>query len=194
MSNLVSGQWKQYFQIPISSSVEGLHLLAYRLYAFLCKEVNVHSAPVLQFSNQELSAAIGRKDHKAICRARKEFEEAGLIACRRVPPGIYEYKMLNQFRDQIPTPKGRRGLRIYSSGWGDRSTRVMRDLTSEGTPKQQESTNRSAKVAIGTQLKNCNIHGTVTHWNREGELICEDCHPNPRAFRPPTAYELGFKG
>lgn len=101
--------------MPIAESVERLSLSGYRYYGFLCREMNVHSAVELRYSNAEVAQGTGIKDHKTISRARSELETAGLVECRRVPPGVYAHIMLDQSGDPIPAPRDRKGIRHYEN-------------------------------------------------------------------------------
>ena len=188
MSNLIYGRWTQYFQVPVSDEVENLSLAGYRLYAHLCREMNVRSAVEQHYSNQELSQATGIKDHKTMSKARRELQTARLVACHKVPPGVYAYIMLDQRGDPIPPPKSRTGIRRHSPRNGRRQTTLA-----SGAGSIAHSDRPAPVVAtLSPPTPRCRVHGLAPHWDRNGDLVCELCHPNPNAFRPPTARDLGF--
>jgi len=195
MSNLIARQWRQYFQVPIAEAVETLSLAAFRLYGFLCKEMNNRSAVELQFSNAQIAAATRLKDHKTICKARCELRTAGLIKFHKVPPGVFAYIMLSECGRPIPAPKDRKGVRRYSGTEEPRETALIERLITRSCKEQEASLRLSARE------RPCHTHGLCEHWLRGEDWICARCHPNPTdlgpltdgTFRPPTAKELGFK-
>jgi hypothetical protein len=184
MSNLLRGQWKQYFQMPcLPESIERtLSCAAFRYYGFLCCEMNARSATELHYSNAEISLATDIRCHKTLKKARAELVSAGLVICRQVPPGVYAHIMLNHCGDPMPAPKDRKGIRRYSpceSGKAASSVKAV-PLVPLSAPASLPS----------TRSMDCRIHGNIEHWERQGEYLCEECHPNP--FHPPTAKEIGF--
>jgi len=186
MSNLLSGQWKSYYQMPcLPESIERtLSCAAVRYYAFLCREMNVRSATELQYSLAEIAQDTRIKDHKTLAKARRELEAARLVECRQVPPGIYAHIMLNHRGDPMPAPKGRKGIRRYSPRENDKETSRVKALRS--LPASAEASLPRTKSA------DCRTHGNTEHWKREDRYVCQQCHPNPNSFRPPTASEVGF--
>jgi hypothetical protein len=201
MSNLLSRRWKQYYQMPcLPDAVESaLSLVAFRYYAFLCREMNVRSAVELHYSNKEISLATGIKDHKTISRSRIELRDARLIDFRRVPPGVCAHIMLDQHGVAIPAPEGRRGVRRYTSGEIPKTT----ECNAQSKVLAAHGRNRAQTAAlVAPDADTCRTHGQAPHWNRNGDLVCELCHPNPKpsepkrstktTFLPPTAADLGF--
>jgi hypothetical protein len=185
MSNLTSGQWKQYYQIPcLPDPIERtLSCTAFRYYGFLCREMNAHSATELHYSNAEITGATGIRCHKTLKKARSELVGARLIDCRHVPPGIYAHTMLNHSGDPMPAPKDRKGIRRYSHR--DHANATCSITVTPVVP------NSAPAVLPPAKSKFCFTHKRDTkHWLREGEYLCYECHPNP--FRPPTAVEVGF--
>jgi hypothetical protein len=195
MTNLLSGHWKQYFQMPIADVVERLDHPAHRYYSFLCREMNVHSAVDLRYSNAEIAQATGIKDPKTIKKARKELQVARLVEIHRVPPGIYAHVMLDQDGSPIPPPDGRKGIRQYSSG-SDRRTKTARESRgSHPESPQPPRPGRSEELAHAYPFLCYACKGTE-FWTREGARICSRCHPNPHrteSWNPPTAGEIGFE-
>src|SRR5437899_1961309 len=90
-----------------------LSLAAYRYYGFLCRRMQQHSAPVLEFSNEEIAASTKILDPKTLARSRGELVSFGLITAQRVPPGVFSHTMLDEEGKPIPAPKARRGIRRY---------------------------------------------------------------------------------
>jgi hypothetical protein len=194
MSSLLYGRWKQYFQIPIAESVERLGLSSYRYYGFLCREMNVHSAAELRYSNAEIARATGIKDHKTISRARKELQTARLIECRKVPPGLYAHIMLDQSGNPIPAPKDRKGIRHYENDKAAARKNGREQLSELTTIKLADTT--LTAITFEDKMRECRAHGLELHWQRGEDWLCESCHPNPHSpkrSRPPTAGEIGFK-
>ncbi len=192
MSSLFYRRWKQYFQMPIAESVERLSLSGYRYYGFLCREMNVHSAVELHYSNAEIAQATEIKDHKTISKVRNELQTARLIECHTVPPGVYAHIMLDQNGGRIPAPEGRTGIRRYVSNKRVRTTPDNEPAT-PAISSTAESSHPGASISTTeTQTKVCRTHGRAIHWKRGREWLCETCHPNPHDFCPPTASEVGF--
>jgi len=195
MSNLIYGRWKQYFQMPIADRVEHLSPHAYRIYGLLCRIMNESSAVVIEMTNAEMAGHTGIRDHKTLKKARQELTDARLVELRRGPVGVYGFVMLSESGAPIEPPKGRKGVRHFKSA-------ISITPAPQLPPKPpQPSTN--ATVAQTTRY--CYTHRRKTeHWECEGQLICEECHPNPNEpeppapnvdavpFRQPTAKELGF--
>ena len=186
MSNLLRGQWKQYFQMPcLPESIErALSCAAFRYYGFLCREMNARSATELHYSNAEITLATGIRCHKTLKRARSELVSARLVDCRQVPPGVYAHIMLNHCGGPIPAPEDRKGIRRYSprNGTKTRSSRI------KAVPLVPDS---DPTVLPPTKVTYCSTHRRGTeHWLRQGEYLCQECHPNP--FHVPTADEMGF--
>jgi hypothetical protein len=187
MSNLLSGQWKQYYQMPrLPETIERtLSCAAFRYYGFLCREMNVHSAVELRYSNAEIAQATRIKDHKTIAGARNELQTARLIECHKVPPGVYAHIMLNHCGDPIPAPEDRKGIRRYSP----RDSTKARASSIKTVPLVPVSAQATLPRTVSMD---CRVHGNTDHWEREGGYVCEKCHPDPNSFRPPTASEVGF--
>ena len=188
MSNLLSRRWKQYYQMPcLPESIEReLSCVAFRYYGFLCREMNARSATELHYSNAEIAQATRIKDHKTIARARNELRNARLIECNRVPPGIYAHIMLDHCGDPIPAPEDRKGIRRYSP----RNSTKVRSSSIKALPLVPISV---PTVLPPTKAMYCYTHRRDTeHWERQGEYLCEECHPNPNSFHSPTADEIGF--
>src|SRR2546430_3406480 len=100
----------------LSEALEAtLSLAAHRYYAFLCRRLNEHSAPVLEFSNHEIARFTAIGDQKPLSKARAALVTAGLISVRRVPPGIYRHTLLNGKGEPLPPPKDRKGIRRYEA-------------------------------------------------------------------------------
>jgi len=189
MSSLIHGRWKQYFQMPIAASVENLSPPAFRLYGFLCREMNVRSAVEQQYSNAEIASATRLRDHKTISKARCELRGAGLVDWHRVPPGVYAYVMLDQYGIPIPAPKDRKGVRRYVSN----QARTPKRPALEPSPPEAAQAPRvtCSTESPPTEIRHCRTHGPCEHWLRGEDWVCDRCHPNP--FRPPvSAGELGF--
>ena len=200
MSNLMFRQFRQYYQLPyLSPDLERtLTPVAFKYYALLWREANTRSAGELQFSNAEITKMIGIRCNKTLAKARTELEGAGLIACRRVPPGIYSHVMLSQDGHPIATPKDRKGVRLYSS------TSRLAPSASFKSKAQPLPFIPPITPLLATSLihRECRIHKLVPHWRRPpDEYICEKCHPNPNGMgsnthssspRPLTATEIGF--
>lgn len=194
MSSLFYGRWKQYFQMPIAESVEHLSLSGYRYYGFLCREMNVHSAVELRYSNAEIARATGVKDHKTISRARNELQTARLIECHRVPPGVYAHIMLDQSSFPIPAPKDRRGIRHYENDKAAARKNGRAHMSEQSVTATLGET-KSPLITAQTATRKCRSHGLVQHWKRGEDWICESCHPNPHLperWHSPTAKEIGF--
>jgi hypothetical protein len=193
MSSLFYGRWKQYFQMPIAESVEHLSLSGYRYYGFLCREMNVHSAVDLRYSNAEIAQATGIKDHKTIGGARNELQAARLIKCYTVPPGVYAHVMLDQSGDPIPAPKDRKGIRHYPSDKAAARKNVRGHMSEQPAATLAET--KSLPITAQTTTRECRTHGLVPHWKRGEDWLCESCHPNPHPserWHSPTAKEIGF--
>jgi hypothetical protein len=188
MSNLIYSRWKQYFQIPITESVERLSLSAYRYYGFLCREMNIHSATDLRYSAAEIAGATGIKDRKTITKARTELEAVCLIRCRKVPPGVYAHVMLDESGNPIPAPKDRKGIRHYeadkAAAWHN-----GRAHSSE-QPIAILAEAKSPPITAQNTTRECRTHGMAPHWKRGEDWLCESCHQNPHV---PTAEEIGFE-
>lgn len=187
MSNLLRGQWKQYFQMPcLPESIERtLSCAAFRYYGFLCREMNARSATELHYSNAEITLATSIRCHKTLKKARSELVSARLVDCRQVPPGVYAHIMLNHCGDPIPAPEDRKGIRRYSPGDSTKA-RASSIKTVPLVPVSVPAT------LPRTVSMDCRVHGNTDHWEREGGYVCEKCHPDPNSFRPPTASEVGF--
>jgi hypothetical protein len=200
MSNLLFGQWRQYYQMPcLPESIErSLSCAAFRYYGFLCREMNRRSATELHYSNADIARGTAIKDHKTLAKARRELHAAGLVNCdRRVPPGVYIHIMLNKSGDRIPPPSGRKGIARYEPRKGLRSVPAA---------KEMPATAPRAGVNENGTVPRCSVHGQAEHWGRNGDLVCEGRHPNPNppvhllsessthlsTFSPPSAKDLGF--
>jgi hypothetical protein len=181
MSSLIYRQWKQYFQMPIDKRVENLSPSAYRLYGLLCREMNCRSAVELRYTNAEIARITQIKDHKTIRKARRELEGAGLIRVVKVPPGVCAYIMLNESGGAIPAPKDRRGIRDHSS----------HHATHAQSRTAHVKSTKDLPISRATE-QNCGTHGNCEHWLRDGDWLCEKCHPNPNKPIPLTAKDLGF--
>jgi hypothetical protein len=203
MSNLLSGQWGQYYQMPcLPESIErSLSCAAFRYYGLLCREMNRRSATELHYSNADVARGTGIKDHKTLAKARRELHAAGLVNCdRRAPPGVYIHIMLNKSGDRIPPPTGRRGIARYEPRKGSGNTPKPKEMLATAQPRPGAGVNENGTVA------RCPVHGQAEHWGRNGDVVCERCHPNPNppvhllsessthlsTFSPPSAKDLGF--
>jgi len=187
MSNLLSRQWKQYYQMPcLPESIERtLSCAAFRYYGFLCREMNARSAIELHYSNAEITLATGIRCHKTLQKARHELVSARLVDCRQVPPGVYAHIMLNRCGDPMPAPKDRKGIRRYPARESAKAASSI-----EAAPWVPDSI---PAVLPPTKSIYCSTHRRDTeHWERQGEYLCQECHPNPNRFQPPTADEIGF--
>jgi len=193
MSNLFYRCWKQYFQMPITESVERLSPSAYRYYGFLCREMNVRSAVDLRYSNAEIAQATSIKDHKTIAGARNELQAARLIKCYTVPPGVYAHVMLDQSGDPIPAPKDRKGIRHYPGDRAAAGKNGRAHMREQPTATLAET--KPPPITAQTTTRACRTHGPVPHWKRGEDWLCESCHPNPHPperWHSPTAKEIGF--
>jgi len=188
MSNLLSRQWKQYYQMPCLPEIieRTLSCAAFRYYGFLCREMNARSATELHYSNAQITLATDIRCHKTLKKARSELMKARLVNCRRVPPGVYAHIMLNHCGEPIPAPKDRKGIRRYSPS----DSTKARPSDIKAVPSVPDS---APTVLPPIKAMYCLTHRRETeHWERQGEYLCEECHPNPNALYPPTATEIGF--
>jgi hypothetical protein len=187
MSNLLRGQWKQYFQMPcLPENEQTLSCAAFRYYGFLCREMNARSATELHYSNAEITLATSIRCHKTLKKARSELVSARLVDCRQVPPGVYAHIMLNHCGDPIPAPEDRKGIRRYSP----RDSTKARASRTKAVPLVPDP---APAFLPPTKAMYCFTHRRDTkHWERQGEYLCEECHPDPNSFHPPTADEIGF--
>jgi hypothetical protein len=198
VSNLLSGRWKQYYQVPMDPRVSSLPLAAHRYYCFLMQGMNRHSAGELHFSNAELSRGTGIRDHRTLSSARAILINQGLIACRKVPPGIYAHTVLDQDGIPIPPPTDRKGVRRYLSepSGAVRSARRSQPHSHGASAPRDPATYGQSSIQefVGNEgnRRRCSLHGNSEHWQRGNEWICDDCHPNPNKSRQPTAREVGF--
>jgi hypothetical protein len=197
MSSLIYRQWRQYFQMPISGAVERLSLGAYRLYGLLCRTMNEQSAVVIELSNAEIVERTGIKEHRTIKKIRRELSDAGLVKTFKVPPGVYAFVMLNESGSPIPAPEGRKGVRRYSPRAqsvrpsGERAPASQPASVAPVATEKRKPDCRAIEPLPETSR--CPTHGPAPHWRRKGGgLVCELCHPDPDAFGPPTAREIGF--
>src|SRR5262249_16650629 len=142
----------------------------FRYYAFLWRRANEHSATVLEFSNDEIRESTGLRDHKTLSKARKDLVDLGLITVRRVPPGIFSCTLLSHTGEPIPPPRQRRGVRRYEA----KSCEHPKSAVSY----QEPATNRVGSGQIDGS-SDCRIHGAARHWDRDGDAVCEICHPAP---------------
>jgi hypothetical protein len=155
MSNLIYGEWRQYYQVPyLPDDIERrLSLAAYRYYTFLCRAMNTHSATELHFSNEEISALTGIRDHKTLSKARSELQLCGLVDCRKVPPGIYAHTMLNEQGEPMPAPANRKGVRHYDAKTlprkGKIDRRARKDNGSWHTPADAGSELHAKDIGFG---------------------------------------------
>jgi len=174
---------------------KGLSASAFRLYAFLCREMFISTAPDLRFSNKEISSRVSIRDGKTLSRARKELQDAGLIRCRKIPPGIYSHIILDQHGDPICAPKGRRGIRHYDPITSTvRAASALIDAKKKNPRGVLQEQQHSAETKI-VSSKDCRVHGISQHWSRNGKSwTCEKCHPyvSSEPFRVPNSKEIGF--
>ena len=198
MSNLLAGQFKQYYQVPcLPPEIErALSPTAFRYYAFLCRQLNSCSAVELQYSNAEISKETGIRCHKTIAKARSELAKARLIFGRKVPPGVYEHTMLNQAGDPIPPPKERRGIRRYASV--PRPTARISSIETVTPGSASPPPVHPPMAPQSVMFMHCRTHRRTEHWRRGADdYVCEKCHPNPNSvaassWSQPTATDLGF--
>jgi hypothetical protein len=185
-----------YFQVPdsfvLSGDLRDLSGMAVKLYLFLCREINRTGQVELEYTNEDIYNYVGIKDHTTVKKAREELKMRGRIRFRKGPSQGFIYVMLDNGGTVLVPAEGRKAVRLRS-----RPEKAVCD------PLQTRSgveSNVQAPAVFRRVTKSkvyCDAHrGQTVHWNRDGELICEECHPNPKPtsepFRPPTAKEIGF--
>jgi hypothetical protein len=199
MSNVIGGHGgMRYFQVP-DSFVSAGHLRdlsgsTAKYYMFLLREMNRTGQVELEYTNKEIGNYTGIRDHYTADKARRELQEHGRIRLRKGPSGGFIHVMLSDSGEVFAPAKGRKSVRYHV-----RRERILSDTAKSKEPECRLPEIKSATSPATLVTNYCRVHRRETkHWEREGQLLCEECHPNPgpqktaQPFRPPTARDLGF--
>ncbi len=118
-----------FFPMPAALVDDG-HLLnlsasALRLYLVLLRLAQRHSAVEIELPDYKLRDLTGMDD-KSAGKARRELDDAGLVACSKGVHGVSRYLLLHpKTGSPLPRPPGRRGLHLHRpDGRSARSARL----------------------------------------------------------------------
>jgi hypothetical protein len=151
----------------------------------------------LEYTNQQICNYTGIKDHSTAKKAREELRAQRRIRLRKGPSGGFIHVMLHDSGEVFAPATGRKPVRYHvrREKLSSETSKTMEPIAPRSTPMLE--TPHAAPPARITAY--CKAHRRETeHWEREGELLCEECHLNPRGqktaqpVRPPTARDLGF--
>lgn len=202
MSNIIAGhKGTPYFQLPDSfvrsGALRDLSGSAVKYYVFLCRQMNLTGQVELEFTNDEICNYAGIKDHSTAKKAREELQACGRIRLRKGPSGGFIHVMLDDSGNVFTPAKGRNPVRYHTRR--EKRLRKMIETVNTSPAGRPASPTAPAASPPARISKRCYVHRCETeHWERDGELICQKCHPNPEAqrapqpLRPPTARDLGF--
>lgn len=202
MSNVIGGQkGTRYFQVPDSfvgsGNLRDLSGSAVKYYVFLCQQMNKTGQAELEYTNQRICDYVGIKDHSTAKKAREELQERGRIRLRKGPSGGFIHVMLSDSDEVFAPAIGRKPVRYHVRR--EKPPREAAEAGESQAPRRTPTLPTRHAAPPARITAHCKVHRRETkHWEREGQLLCEECHPNPgpqktaQPFRPPTARDLGF--
>jgi len=188
MPNVIGGQrGTRYFQVPDSfvrsGDLRDLSGSAVKYYVFLCQPMNQTGQVELEYTNQEICIHTDIKDHSTAKKAREELRAHERIRFRKGPSGGFIHVMLDDSDEVFAAVKGRKPVRYHL-----RREKLSSEVARE--PQASRKTPRSLTPPAappGRTTARCKVHRSETeHWERAGQLLCEECHPNPRRSKDST--------
>ncbi len=202
MSNVIGGhKGTRYFQVPDSfvdsGDLRDLSGSAVKYYVFLCQQMNKTGQVELEYTNEQISTYTAIKDHNTARKAREELREHGRIRLRKGPSGGFIHVMLSDSDEVFPPAAGRKPVRYHV-----KRERPSSDTAQAAKPQPPRETPISLRPHAPPQapiITFCRVHRRETeHWERDGQLNCRKCHPDPRAQKTAqpapqlTARDVGF--